>query len=222
MLAHHLEVLVQTIEPVGDPAEAALEEADPQAREAIEHTTRDDVHHDRHLSERVRDHVLHEEVVIVSPDREPGHAGAEAAVHAHGEVVRLRDGPQRIAALVVERKPVEALRPDGEPAQAQPRQALRFRDREVDVLEWHDSDPEQTVGALLAEITHPVVVRTAGLGGDLRIADVTPEQVDGGEHQRSIDALLVEHGEPGLGIVTPRQDVGPRELAPGCHATGGR
>jgi hypothetical protein len=74
VVAHHLVVLVEPVEPVGDRAEAALEEARAQAREPLEHAAVDHVHHHRHLSERVRDHVLHEQVVVVAADREARHA----------------------------------------------------------------------------------------------------------------------------------------------------
>lgn len=71
-----------------------------------------------------------------------------------------------------------------------------------------------------AEVADPVVIGATGLGRDVGLADVAPQQVDGGEEQRLVDALLVEHRQARARIVAARQAVGPRELAARREAAG--
>jgi len=93
VVTHHFEVFVQAVEPVGDPAQPTLEEADAERRIAVHDAPRDHVHYHRHLAEGMRDHVVVEDVSQVAIAREALHLRAEAPVDGDGQVVCAGDFP---------------------------------------------------------------------------------------------------------------------------------
>jgi hypothetical protein len=65
---------------------------------------------------------------------------------------------------------------------------------------------------LLAEVGDPAVVRPAGGRSDLRIADVSVEQVDRRKEAGLVDPLLGHHFEPGTRLEAPGQDFAPVDV----------
>ena len=97
VMAHRVEMAVEPVEPVFQPAQARFEERDAQVGMPLEHAAGHDVEHRRHLLEGVADHVA-EEQVVVAAGGEARHQRAEAAMDG-GEQAVVGDGlPERSSA----------------------------------------------------------------------------------------------------------------------------
>ena len=80
---------------------------------------------------------------------------------------------------------------------------LRLGDGDIDILDGHDADADETLGVDPAEVSQPVVVGAAQGGGQHRVGEAGDAKGGRGIEDGDIDLLLVEVLEPLPGVVTP-------------------
>ncbi len=204
---------VHAVEPVAEPADAGLEEADAKTRELREHPAADDVHRRGHELEGVTDHV-EEERVLVAVAAERGHARAEARVDGHGDVERFGFLPERIVGRIAETPAVERVGPYEHRLEAEVlHHAPHLADRLVDALDRHRRYGEEPARIGAAEVGHPIVVGAAGGRGHGGVADVAVEEPERRVEHRHVDAFLIHQREPRTRIERGARHVAPARAA---------
>src|SRR5437899_3792847 len=191
---------VHPVERVGDPADAALAERDPDPRVALEDAGADDGGQD--VDE------VHLEAGHAGEERgAPGQAGL-AIAHALGqrrerveverEIHVVHRAPERLPHRMPHGLHLPRAR-ELEPAQPALGDAVRLGHGGVDVAVGQAREPDLTVGMMAAEVHEPVVVDPEHLRSRLVVGEPRGRAEDA-EHDLGVHAVTLHVGDPELGI----------------------
>src|SRR5947199_7301912 len=215
LLGRQLPVLVEALEPEGEPADAGLQESDAQLRKAVQDAAQREGHDRDHLPDGVR------EGVHLEPGAPPVDADRHlvdrlpAAVDADRDAEAFSLGPDHIEAPIIEVLLADVLRGHHADHAELGDGAAEFGGRRLGVDQGELGDRLEARGRVAAELGARVVERPAERDREAALEPRPLLARAAGEHDGHVDALEVHVFEAAawIGHAGPREAVDARRAA---------
>ena len=205
VLAPGSEVAIHPVEPVRQPARAALEKHDAQLRVPLEHAAEHEPRAGGHLLEGVR-HQVQDGGVARALAAERRERVRHALVHGDRNAQRFGALPEGLVAGALDRTPGVGIRTEKRAAKAESCDAaLELGDRCVDVVEREQRDADQPLRIRATEVCEPIVVGATQSRVERRVRDLGEEEAQGRIQDADVDFLEVHVAQALLRIEATRR-----------------